>query len=56
MHFKNYYEVLGVSKIADLEEIRKEFRRLAMRHNPDHNPQNIAQAEAKFKDINKQIF
>ena len=53
MQMKNYYEVLGVSNNASPEDIRKEFRRLAMQHHPDHNPESVADSETKFKDINE---
>ncbi|MBN2338437.1 MAG: DnaJ domain-containing protein [Acidobacteria bacterium] len=50
---RDYYEVLGLSREASAEDIRKGFRRLAMRYHPDRNPEAIAEAEAKFKDINE---
>ena len=49
-HMKNYYEILGVSKTADDEEIRKSYRKLAMEYHPDRNPDN-PRAEDKFKEI-----
>ena len=49
---KDYYEVLGVKKNAAEDEIKKAFRRLAMKHHPDRNPGN-KQAEEKFKEINE---
>src|SRR5580692_8679095 len=48
---KNPYDVLGVSKEADLEEIRTSYRKLAKKYHPDLNPGN-KEAEAKFKEIN----
>ena len=50
--FKDYYTILGVSKSADAEEIKKAFRKLARKYHPDMNPGDRA-AEAKFKEINE---
>jgi molecular chaperone DnaJ len=48
---RDYYEILGVSRDADGEEIRKSFRRLAFQYHPDRN--HDADAEDKFKEINE---
>ncbi len=46
----DYYEVLGVSKTADEREIKKAYKRLAMKYHPDRNPGDT-QAEEKFKEV-----
>ena len=50
---RDYYEVLGVSKSATDEEIKKDYRKLAKKYHPDANPDNKEEAEKKFKEVNE---
>ncbi|NEO70219.1 DnaJ C-terminal domain-containing protein [Moorena sp. SIO3H5] len=50
--FKDYYSILGVSKTASADDIKKSFRRLARKYHPDLNPGD-KQAEARFKEVNE---
>lgn len=52
MSKKDYYEILGISRDATEAEIKKAFRKMALKHHPDHN-QNDPEAEAHFKEINE---
>src|SRR5438093_6925253 len=52
MEYKDYYKVLGVSKSASAEDVKKAFRKLARRYHPDVNPGD-KKSEEKFKEINE---
>lgn len=52
MQYKDYYRVLGVQPTATEEEIRKVYKKLAVKYHPDSNPDN-AKAEEKFKEISE---
>jgi len=50
MEFKDYYKILGVDKSATQDEIKKKYRKLALKYHPDRNPGDKS-AEEKFKEI-----
>ena len=50
---KDYYEILGVSKDASDDEIKRAYRKMAKKYHPDANPDNKEQAETKFKEVNE---
>ena len=50
--FKDYYAILGVSKSASADDIKRAYRKLARKYHPDVNPGNN-QAEARFKEVSE---
>ena len=52
MEYKDYYKILGVERNASAADIKKAFRKQALKYHPDRNPGNKA-AEEKFKELNE---
>ena len=52
MEYKDYYKVLGVDRSASGDEIKRIYRKLALKYHPDKNPDD-SQAEEHFKEINE---
>lgn len=52
MQYQDYYSLLGIAKSATADEIKKAYRKLAVKYHPDKNPNN-KEAEDKFKQINE---
>src|SRR5450830_1448750 len=52
MEYRDYYKILGVPRGTGADEIKKAYRKLAMKYHPDRNPDD-KQAEDRFKEINE---
>jgi molecular chaperone DnaJ len=50
---RDYYEILGVPRNAGEQELKSAYRRLALQHHPDRNPENKHEAEEKFKELSE---
>ncbi len=50
---RDYYETLGISRNASSEDIKKAYRRLAIKYHPDKNRENSKEAEEKFKEVSE---
>ena len=48
---KDFYQIMGVARAATDAEVKRAYRKLAMRWHPDKNPDNQEEAQAKFQDI-----
>ena len=53
MTYKDYYEILGLDRIASADQVKRAYRRLAMQYHPDRNHGKEEWANEKFKDINE---
>src|ERR1700756_2769794 len=49
-HQRDYYEILGVTKAASIEEIKSAYRKAALKWHPDRSPENKEEAEVRFRE------
>ena len=56
MSQKDYYKVLGVGENASADEIKKAYRKLAVKYHPDKNPGSKKEAEEKFKEVSEAYY
>lgn len=50
---RDYYEVLGVTKNSTLDDIKKAYKKLAMKWHPDKNPNDMEMAKEKFREVSE---
>ena len=53
MSDNKFYDLLGINKNANPQEIKKAYKKMALKHHPDRNPNNREESEAKFKEIGR---
>ena len=52
-NFQQYYDLLEIDNNASNEDIKKAYRKMAIKHHPDKNPDNKEEAEQKFKKVSE---